>query len=166
MTTTKTKKTNKTKSRASKRIADEKYLGLTEQEFNRFRRACRTTLSAIAHGAMSAGVEVKDKMMRRELAIELLLEADYLLIYGGYNTAETPKMKKDRIRFYHERIRPMLKKHSHTPAFKRMMKEVFPDQIWFDKGKINYVQSHDNKGSRLPVRLRLRAPCASFCLSL
>ena len=37
-----------------------------------------------------------------------------------------------------------------------MMKEVFPDQIWFDKGNINYVQSHDNKGSRLKNKGRGR----------
>jgi hypothetical protein len=136
MTTTKTKKA---KPRASKQTADEKYLGLTEQEFNRFRQACRTTLNYIAHFVMSAGLEVKGKMMRREHAIEVVFDADNLFTYGAFNTAETPKMRKDWVRFYDERIQPMMKK-------------VFPDQIWFDKGDINYVQSHDNKGSRLPVR--------------
>jgi len=149
MTTTKTKKA---KPRASKQTADEKYLGLTEQEFNRFRQACRTTLNYIAHFVMSAGLEVKGKMMRREHAIEVVFDADNLFTYGAFNTAETPKMRKDWVRFYDERIQPMLDKHHGNPAFNRMMKKVFPDQIWFDKGDINYVQSHDNKGSRLPVR--------------
>ena len=54
-------------------------------------------------------------------------------------------MRKDWVRFYDERIRPLLDKHYGNPEFNRMMKKVFPDQIWFDKGDINYVQSHDNK---------------------
>ena len=60
-----TSKNKKAKPRARKQIADEKYLGLTEQEFNRFRQACRTTWNAIAHLVMIAGVEVEGKMSRR-----------------------------------------------------------------------------------------------------
>ena len=121
-----TKKTPKSKALASRR-----YLGLTEQEFNRFRKACRTTLNVIAHEVMSAGVEVKGKTMRREHAIEVTLDADHLLNYGQYNTAQTPKMRKDWVRLYDERIRPLLDKQYGTPAFNRMMKKVFPATLHF-----------------------------------
>jgi hypothetical protein len=80
---------------------------------------------------MSAGVEVKGKMMRREHAIEVILDADYLLTYRTYNTAQTAKMRKDWVRFYDERIQPMLAKHYGTPAFNRIMKKVFPAKLYF-----------------------------------
>lgn len=131
MTTTKTKKTTKAKPRASKQTADEKYLGLTEQEFNRVREACRRTLNAIAYEVMGAGVEVKGNVMRREHAIEVALSEGRLLTYGTFNTAQTSRMRKDWVRFYDERIQPMLDKHYGTPAFNRMMKKVFPAKLNF-----------------------------------
>ena len=131
MTTTKIKKTTKAISRASKQTADEKYLGLTEQELNRFREACRRTLNAIAYDVMSAGVEVKGNVMRREHAIEVALSEGRLLTYGTFNTAQTPRDEKDWVRFYDERIQPMLDKHYGTPAFNRMMKKVFPVKFNF-----------------------------------
>ena len=131
MTTTNTKKTTKAKPRNGKQTADKKYLGLTEQELNRFREACRRTLNTIAHEVMSSGVvEVRGKDLTRERAIEIILPEGRLFTYT-LNGAQTPRMRKDWVRLYDERIQPMLDKHCGTPAFNRMMKKVFPATLKF-----------------------------------
>jgi hypothetical protein len=93
-----------------------KYLGLTEQEFDRFASACHRTWETI--GGDVLGDESAGNSIPVVEVIECTLDANYMEIYGSY--------QKDWRDLYKTRIRPWLDVVYHLPRFKRLMTtEVF-----------------------------------------
>jgi hypothetical protein len=112
--------------------AEKKYLGLTEEEFHRFRRACNSTWQAIGGDILDAG---GGRDIPRSTVVEVVLDAGYLLTYG--EQGGRPRLKLGTVAqgdqfvatwpsFYNERLNPWVREHYNTAAFKRLMKEVFP----------------------------------------
>jgi hypothetical protein len=87
-------------------------LGLTEEQFKLFTRSCHSTLGAIFSDAWG------DKTAPRSHVIEVVLDADYMRMYGVGG--------KEWIELYDTVINPWISKHYSTPKFKKLMKEVFP----------------------------------------
>jgi hypothetical protein len=86
--------------------------GLNEDQFKRFDGACWSTYQTI--GGDLAELDGGRKQMDQ---IEVILDADYISMYGG---------GKDINTFYKDVVRPMLDKHYGKPHFIKMMKEIFP----------------------------------------
>lgn len=87
-------------------------LGLTPAQFELFRRGCHSTLDAIAGDAFSG------KTVPRKTVVEITLDSDHLLHYGGRG--------QEWKQLYRAVIDPLIQKHYGTPAFDKLMKKVFP----------------------------------------
>lgn len=88
-------------------------LGLTEEEFQRFKRACRRTWQAIGGDILTDRESIP-----RSHVIEVVLDADYILTYGDFHGKEWQT-------FYKERLSPWVSRNYDTAKFKKLMKEVF-----------------------------------------
>jgi hypothetical protein len=98
----------------------DKYLGLTPDEFDRFKRACLRTWQTIGQDMInSLWANAGLSEMPRSDVIELVLDADHMRMYGEQFT-------KDWIPFYGLRLEPWISEHYHWPSFNRLMREVFP----------------------------------------
>ena len=94
--------------------------GLTEEQYRRFKSACRSTYQTI--GADLGPIKGTDLR-------EVIVDADYLLMYGerGRGRTGTPI---DWETFYKTIISPMITKNFDTAPFKAMMKDIFPFKMY------------------------------------
>jgi hypothetical protein len=126
--------------------SNNKYLGLTEDEFHRFSRACNATWQAIGGDLLDAVLDGpaneyghKAGGIPRADVVETVLDAGHLLTYGEPGGGRprptlklgTPQGDQFGTRpawpvFYETRLNPWVRQHYFTPKFKRLMKEVFP----------------------------------------
>lgn len=100
----------------TQRTLPKNLLGLSEDDFRRFERACDSTLNAIAP-------DLKGSHSRSAI-VEVVLDADYLERYGEFSRSLN-KTSPWAI-FYRTTLAPWIEKHYHEPAFKKLMAFVFP----------------------------------------
>jgi len=91
------------------------HFNLTEEQFNRFKSGCNTTLSYVAEG-------LSPRASQKEV-IETVLDADRVATFGCSERSQAARQEWSL--FYETTIRPLFK-HYSTPAFSKMMKEIFP----------------------------------------
>lgn len=101
-------------------------LGLNEEEFERFRRACNATWQAIGGDCSEAN---GGKSMPRSTVVELVLDADRIEMYGG-DRATTRDAPNDWTSFYATRLRPWIIENYGSAAFKKLMARVFPYKLY------------------------------------
>lgn len=118
-------------------------LGLTDEDFSRFDRACNATWQSIGSDCAELN---GGKPFRRSEVIELVLDADRVRMYGEHNPGRRRltcvsgvpcrQVKdchcNDCTEFanrweavYDTRIRPWITEHYGTPAFQKVMARVF-----------------------------------------
>jgi hypothetical protein len=101
-------------------MENDKYLGLTPDEFDRFKRACQRTWQTIGQDMInSLWANAGLSEMPRSDVIELVLDADHMRMYGEQFT-------KDWLPFYGLRLAPWIEEHYHWPRFHKLMQDVFP----------------------------------------
>lgn len=99
------------------------FLGLTREELNRFTSGVNRTWDAIGGDCLDAN---NSKDYSRLDMIEISLDADFLLMYGGeYFRNKGSENKEEWKEFYYGTIRPWLDKNYMSPAFKKLMKQEF-----------------------------------------
>ena len=91
-------------------------LGLTDEQYKMFHRACHSTLDSIFSDAFGHGT------VRRSDIIEVVLDADHLKMFGF----PFGQRKKEWQALYEATINPWIRKNYHTPKFKTLMNDVFP----------------------------------------
>lgn len=92
------------------------YLGLTEEQFSLFRRACHETLQSIFSDAFSGSVPRSD-------VIEIVLDQLSDESIRGKRAAGWPVL-------YKTVINPWITLHFSQPKFAVLMKQVFPHQTY------------------------------------
>jgi hypothetical protein len=104
------------------------YLGLTADQFDRFTQGCRRVWQIIGADMMAAlDANAGLDAMPRADVIELVLDADHLARYGAEQVAV---VDEDWNEFYTYTLDPWLDRHSQSPAFNRLMKQVFPYELY------------------------------------
>jgi hypothetical protein len=95
--------------------ADKLFLGMPEEVFARFDRACHSVYQSLGGDWAEAGMKV---FPRKDL-VEVVLDADNVRTWGERNS-------KDWQQVYDTHVRPWLDKNYGTPAFHKVMKLIFP----------------------------------------
>lgn len=102
-----------------------KWLGLTEEEFARFSRACKATWQTIGGDILDASTCGPSGSIPRSHVIEVVLDCGYVLTYGE-SLGRAPYNRIAWAEFYEGRLAPWIHEHYGTPRFNKLMKEVFP----------------------------------------